>query len=100
MKTVTGDDETGLGFDPQAAVAHLRKSDPILARLIDAVGPFQMQLELTSSVFLSLAEAIVYQQLNGKAAASIFAWVRALFPDAVQGPMIQGRTTRILPAFS
>lgn len=68
------------GFDPVAAVAHLRRADPALAQVIDAVGPFRMRLDQTSSLFLALAEAIVYQQLTGKAAATIFARVRALFP--------------------
>ncbi|WP_438018389.1 methylated-DNA--[protein]-cysteine S-methyltransferase [Sorangium sp. So ce315] len=75
-----------LGFDPDAAVAHVRASDAALARLIDAVGPFRMRLDRTSSLFLALAESIVYQQLTGKAAATIFARVRALFPRAHEGP--------------
>ena len=41
-----------------------------------------MELDKTQSIFAALAEAIVYQQLNGKAAAKIFARVRALFPRA------------------
>jgi methylated-DNA-[protein]-cysteine S-methyltransferase len=70
------------GFDPDVAVAHLREADPVLARLIDEVGPFRMRLRGARSIFVALAEAIVYQQLNGKAAASIFARVCALFPVA------------------
>jgi len=69
-----------LGFDPGLAVAHLRASDPTLARVIDEVGPFRMQLRPAPSVFAALAEAIVYQQLNGKAASAIFARLSALFP--------------------
>ncbi|WP_437735190.1 methylated-DNA--[protein]-cysteine S-methyltransferase [Sorangium sp. So ce1335] len=79
-------DGGALGFDPDAAVAHVRASDAALARLIDAVGPFRMRLDRTSSLFVALAEAIVYQQLTGKAAATIFARVRALFPRAHEGP--------------
>jgi len=74
------------GFDPGAAVDHLRASDAALARVIDAVGPFAMRVDRTSSLFLALAESIVYQQLTGKAAATIFARVRALFPRAHEGP--------------
>ena len=74
-----------LGYDPVAAVAHLRDADAALARLIDAVGPFRMRVDRTSSLFLALAEAIVYQQLTGKAAATIFARVQALFPRAHEG---------------
>ncbi len=74
-----------LGYDPVAAVAHLRDADAALARLIDAVGPFRMRVDRTSSLFLALAEAIVYQQLTGKAAATIFARVQALFPRPHEG---------------
>jgi methylated-DNA-[protein]-cysteine S-methyltransferase len=76
----------GLGFDPDAAIAGLRASDPALGRLIDAVGPFRLELKRTASLFVALAEAIVYQQLHGKAAATIFARLCALFPHAHRGP--------------
>ena len=68
------------GFDQGLAVEHLRAADPVLARVIDTIGPFRMQLRPAPSVFAALAESIVYQQLNGKAAAAIFARLSALFP--------------------
>jgi methylated-DNA-[protein]-cysteine S-methyltransferase len=74
------------GFDPNEALAHLRSADPTLGRLIDQVGPFGMQLKKTPSIFVALTESIIYQQLHGKAAATIFARVCALFPRAHQGP--------------
>jgi 3-methyladenine DNA glycosylase/8-oxoguanine DNA glycosylase len=77
--------DDSFGFDPAIAVAHVRASDATLARLIDVVGPFRMQLRGTSSLFAALAEAIVYQQLNGRAAATIFGRVCALFPRAHEG---------------
>ena len=80
------DGDGALGFDAAAAVEHLRASDATLARLIEAVGPFRMRLDRTASIFVALAEAIVYQQLTGKAAATIFARVRALFRRAHEGP--------------
>jgi DNA-3-methyladenine glycosylase II len=52
------------------AVRHLKKSDPVLCAIIGRVGPFRM--EFSEPKFHSLAEAIVYQQLNGKAAETIF----------------------------
>jgi DNA-3-methyladenine glycosylase II len=52
------------------AINHLKKSDPILAAIIKRVGPFRM--EYGEPTFHSLAEAILYQQLNGKAAVTIF----------------------------
>ena len=52
------------------AINHLRKSDPVLCAIIERVGPFRM--EYSAPEFHSLAEAIIYQQLHGKAAATIF----------------------------
>lgn len=93
MLTIEGADQPGLfdgdgvlGFDPAVAVAHLRAADAALGRVIDAVGPFRMTLKRAPSLFLALAEAIVYQQLTGKAAATIFARVCALFPRSPRGP--------------
>jgi methylated-DNA-[protein]-cysteine S-methyltransferase len=79
------DAEAAFGFDPEAAVAQLRASDPVLARLIDKVGPFRMELQLIPSVFGALAQAIVYQQLTGKAAATIFARLCGLFRNTADG---------------
>lgn len=59
-------------FEPKSAIAHLRKADPLLAPVIDATGSFAMELKNRRSVFVALAEAIVYQQLSNKAAATIF----------------------------
>ena len=72
-------------FDPDTALKHLRASDAALAKLMEGVGPFTMRLKRTPSLFAALAEAIVYQQLNGRAAETIFARVRALFPHAQEG---------------
>ena len=69
-----------LGFDTELAVAHLRASDPTMARVIDEVGPFGMRIRPAPSVFAALLRSIVNQQLNGKAAAAIYARVCALFP--------------------
>jgi DNA-3-methyladenine glycosylase II len=52
------------------AVNHLKKSDPVLRAIIEHVGPCRM--EFGEPEFSSLAESIVYQQLNGNAAATIF----------------------------
>jgi len=76
------DGDGQLAFDPIQAVETLRKGDPKLARLIARIGPCRLQLKTTPSIFAALAESIVYQQLHGKAAATIFARVRALFPRA------------------
>src|SRR5437868_9937459 len=52
------------------AINHLKKSDPVLAAIIEKIGPCRM--EFGEPTFHSLAEAIIYQQLNGKAALTIF----------------------------
>ena len=74
------------GFDPAFAVDYLRDADPGLARLMETVGSFRMRLKPTPSIFIALAEAIVYQQLNGKAAAAIFARLQSLFPRPHEAP--------------
>ena len=51
------------------ALAHLKKSDPVLCAIIERVGPFRM--DYRAAEFASLARSILYQQLNGKAAAVI-----------------------------
>jgi 3-methyladenine DNA glycosylase/8-oxoguanine DNA glycosylase len=73
-------------FDPTVATRHLTEKDPVLGRLIARVGPFSPSLKRTTSAFSALAEAIVYQQLNGRAAASIYGRVCALFPGGARGP--------------
>jgi DNA-3-methyladenine glycosylase II len=51
------------------AIFHLKKSDPVMRAIIERVGPYRM--EFGEPTFHSLAESILYQQLNGKAAATI-----------------------------
>ena len=75
-----------LPFDLQAAERHLAASDAKLAALIARVGPCRLRVEGLASPFAALVESIVYQQLTGKAAATIFARVCALFPRAQAGP--------------
>ena len=52
------------------AILHLKRVDPVMAAIIERVGPYRMSKD--EPTFASLAEAIVYQQLHGKAAATIF----------------------------
>ena len=72
-------DPHGLGFDPLEAVRHLTNADPALAALIQRSGPFLMRPTRTQSLFAALLEAIVYQQLTGRAAETILGRVHALF---------------------
>src|SRR5688500_13619688 len=75
-----------LSFDPEEAIAALSKSDKRLAKVIKAYGPFSMRPEKLPNVFQGLMKAIVYQQLSGKAAATILSRVLAIHPP--------GRTMR------
>ncbi|MEP6685670.1 MAG: DNA-3-methyladenine glycosylase 2 family protein, partial [Verrucomicrobiota bacterium] len=59
---------------------HLAKFDPRLAALIGRVGPFTVGPGKLVRPFDALAESIAYQQLNGKAAATIWGRVLALYP--------------------
>jgi DNA-3-methyladenine glycosylase II len=61
------------------AIHHLKKSDPVLRAIIERIGPCRMEFEPPE--FHSLAESILYQQLNGKAAATIFERFVALAGD-------------------
>jgi DNA-3-methyladenine glycosylase II len=68
-----------LPFDPAEAIAHLKARDAKLGALIDRVGDFTMRLDAWPSPFESLLESILYQQLHGKAAATIHRRVREYF---------------------
>ncbi len=52
------------------AIAHLKKSDPVLARIIRRVGPMPARWREPS--FETMVRSITFQQLNGKAASTIF----------------------------
>jgi DNA-3-methyladenine glycosylase II len=53
------------------ALNHLRKADPVMAGIIKTVGPYE--LTLLEPTIETLCRSIVYQQVSGKAAATIFA---------------------------
>ncbi len=63
-------------FNHLAAVRHLRHCDEKFEDLISRVGRFRMEMDTHPSPYEALMEAIVYQQLNGKAAATIFGRVK------------------------
>jgi 3-methyladenine DNA glycosylase/8-oxoguanine DNA glycosylase len=70
---------TGLDYDPVVACRHLAEADPGLGALIGRVGEFSLLPTPTQSLFAALARSIVYQQLSGKAAATILGRMIALF---------------------
>jgi DNA-3-methyladenine glycosylase II len=69
------------------AINHLKKTDPVMAAIIDRAGPYKMQYR--EPVFQTLVRSIVYQQLSGKAATTIFnrlaaaANVNPMTPEAI-----------------
>jgi DNA-3-methyladenine glycosylase II len=68
-------------LDHTAALEYLSRADRRLARTIARSGECRLQQETTQSIFEALLESIIYQQLNGKVAATITSRVKALFPE-------------------
>lgn len=68
-----------LPFDADEAVRHLAAADKKLAALMERAGPFTMRVERRSTPFAALVESILYQQLHGKAAATIHRRVKEYF---------------------
>jgi len=58
-------------YDSALACRALAAADPKLGRLIQRAGPFSLRVSSAQSPFEALVESIVYQQLHGKAAATI-----------------------------
>ncbi len=58
----------------EAAILHLRSADPVLCAIIQRVGP--CLLVPRKPTFETLARSITFQQLHGKAAATIFGRLR------------------------
>ncbi|HEX7046821.1 MAG TPA: DNA-3-methyladenine glycosylase 2 family protein [Gammaproteobacteria bacterium] len=69
----------GLEYDPAVALRRLRR-DPDLRQFIRHAGPFGLVPRRPAAPFPALLRSIVYQQLSGKAAATIHGRVLALFP--------------------
>jgi 3-methyladenine DNA glycosylase/8-oxoguanine DNA glycosylase len=93
---------SNVSFDEHAAVAHLKKSDPRLGKLIDRAGPFTMQASAPKTrggpaPFAALARAIIAQQLSGKAAATIHGRVAALLGRGEQGEIGDPKAALALP---
>jgi DNA-3-methyladenine glycosylase II len=67
-----------LPFDLRIAKAALAAKDERLACLIEETVEFQIEMESTDSPYEALMESITYQSISGKAAATIFARIKAL----------------------
>ncbi len=53
-----------------SALKHLTSADPVLAGIIEQIGPYKPRY--ATPTFENMARSIAYQQLHGKAAATIF----------------------------
>lgn len=67
-------------YDPNQAARHVAQADPTLGRLIERVGPPALRRSPYKTPFEALLRAIAYQQLSGKAAATIHGRLLDLFP--------------------
>jgi DNA-3-methyladenine glycosylase II len=75
------------------ALTHLKRADPVLAAIISRVGPFKLQYR--EPTFQTLVRSIVYQQLSGKAALTIF---NRLTAAAKADPLTPESILRLRPA--
>ena len=67
-----------LAFDLSEALRHLSERDEQLKELISSTAAFKIDVEEGQSPYDVLMEAIVYQSISGKAAATIFGRIKAL----------------------
>ena len=77
-----------LAFDAVEACALISKKDKIMGKVISSVGPYRPKIHHMKSCYESLMESIVYQQLTGRAAATIMGRVKDIyqgrFPDPIE----------------
>jgi DNA-3-methyladenine glycosylase II len=70
----------------RASIRHLKRVDPLLAEVIESVGPCKLQLRTDGTHYEALVRSIVFQQLSGKAASTILGRVHALYPNNTPTP--------------
>src|ERR1044071_5161317 len=75
----TDDRTQEFGYDSVEAIQYLSKIDDKLARLMQRVGPYTMQIRSMHNPFEALARNIIFQQLHTNAATVIHGRVVALF---------------------
>jgi DNA-3-methyladenine glycosylase II len=68
------------------SVNHLKRIDPTLAQVIEAVGACRLQTRADGTHFQALTRSIVFQQLSGKAAGTILGRFNALYPGGAPTP--------------
>jgi DNA-3-methyladenine glycosylase II len=64
----------------RAAVAHLKRADPVLGQIIERVGRYRMETRRAGTHYDALIRSIIYQQLSGKAAGTIHRRFTELYP--------------------
>ena len=74
------------------ALTHLKKSDPLLAAVLDRVGPYKMAYH--EPCFAAMARSIVFQQLNGRVATTI----HNRFQEGCGGTVTAESILRLRPA--
>lgn len=68
------------------AINHLKRSDPKLKAIIEAVGKCGFSPRTDGTHFQAVTRSIAFQQLSGKAAATIYGRFSALFPNNTPEP--------------
>lgn len=71
---------------PRRAIAHLIAADPKIADIIRRVGPWRLRRTTEGTHFDAVCRSIIYQQLSGKAAATIHGRVLGLYGDRAPLP--------------
>ena len=64
----------------QQAVLHLAQVDPVLRRLMQKIGPCQLEPHMSRQTYESLIRAIAHQQIPGQAAEAILGRFVPLYP--------------------
>src|SRR3954468_18527640 len=72
--------------DHDSSILHLKRVDPVLAEVIERVGPCRLEPRSEGTHFDALVRSIVYQQLSGKAASTILSRVHALYGNRSPTP--------------
>lgn len=87
-----------LRYNRRQASDYLQACCPEMGRFIQACGPLKLRTASDKDLFPALARAIVYQQLSGKAAATIHGRFAALFdqgiPTAAQAILLDYQALR------
>jgi len=68
----------------QKGIRHLKKSDPVIARIIDRVG--RVKFELDDDHYEALVGSIIFQQLAGSAAQAILNRFKQIYGGRIPKP--------------